>query len=315
MSNYCTLFDSGFALKGLNMIDSLARNSTDLKIYVLAMDEKTEEILFDYNQIYDLLSIISLNDFEGKHNFLENIKVNRSFVEYCWTLTPILIEFCLEEYSLSHCTYLDADLFFFSSPNKILNSIPEDKDVLITEHNYYPRYNQESTSGIYCVQFMYFKNTTKGLEVLSTWKKQCLEWCYAKFEDNKFGDQKYLDTWPEKYTQVEVLKNNHFALAPWNIQNYYNSDLPEPVFYHFHFFDMYEKRIDLGFYYLNKATVEKYYIPYLFSLLSVNSKIFKHELLLKSKRKSKRFGIVQEFKRTILFQKNYLSYHGKYYKT
>ena len=42
---FCTLFDSGYLLKGLAMIRSLSRFCPDMKIYVLCMDARTKYIL------------------------------------------------------------------------------------------------------------------------------------------------------------------------------------------------------------------------------------------------------------------------------
>jgi hypothetical protein len=46
---FCTLFDSGYLLKGLAMIRSLARFCPEMKIYVLCMDDQTKAILEHLN--------------------------------------------------------------------------------------------------------------------------------------------------------------------------------------------------------------------------------------------------------------------------
>ena len=81
-------------------------------------------------------------------------------------------------------------------------------------------YDQTDTSGIYCVQFMYFKNNLEGKKILSDWRKQCIKWCYNRFENGKFGDQKYLDNWPQKYSKLHILNNLGGGVAPWNVQQY-----------------------------------------------------------------------------------------------
>ncbi len=64
---------------------------------------------------------------------------------------------------------------------------------------------------------MTFKRNDGEL-VRSWWEERCLEWCYARFEDGKFGDQKYLDDWTSRFNkQVHVLKNKELMLAG-NIQ-------------------------------------------------------------------------------------------------
>jgi hypothetical protein len=135
-------------------------------------------------------------------------------------------------------TYLDADIFFFDSPQILLKEFEESgKQVLITEHAYAPEYDQTVTSGRFCVQFMTFRRTVGGLKVMEWWQKRCLEWCFNRFEDGKFGDQKYLDDWPERFaSEVHVLRQVEKTLAPWNV-NYLTQNQPDdfkPVMYHFH---------------------------------------------------------------------------------
>jgi hypothetical protein len=124
----------------------------------------------------------------------------------------------------------------------------ENNSVLITPHRYTPKYNQEEKTGIYCVQFVTFKKDERGLNVLNWWRKACLEWCHNRFEDGKFGDQKYLDDWPVRFEGVYVSQHLGGGIAPWNMQQYFfewrNEKLTghvlktgetfEVIFFHFH---------------------------------------------------------------------------------
>ena len=47
--NYCTLFDSNYADRGIVMIKSLSKVDTDMDMYVLCMDELCHSILASYN--------------------------------------------------------------------------------------------------------------------------------------------------------------------------------------------------------------------------------------------------------------------------
>ena len=166
---------------------------------------------------YKNIIIISLREFEYPE--LKEIKKNRTRTEYCWTCTPSLIEHCLNKYKIKECTYLDADIFFYSDPEIILEELRE-KSVLITEHRYTREYDQTKLSGIYCVQFMTFKNDLLGRKALEWWRLSCNKWCYNRCEDGKFGDQKYLDDWPIRFKGIHSLKNLGGGVAPWNIQQY-----------------------------------------------------------------------------------------------
>lgn len=266
---YCTLFDSNYLTRGLAMLESLHTHSSNYHLYILCMDETSYQILNNLNP--PNTTRISLRDFEDQS--LLSIKPFRTKAEYCWTCTPSVILYCIQTYNLPHCTYLDADLYFFDNPNILIDEM-QNHSVLITEHRYAKGYDQSKTSGIYCVQFMTFKSDQKGLKALQWWRDQCIQWCYARFEDGKFGDQKYLDDWPSRFEGVYVMENLRGGLAPWNIKAY--SDL-SPIFYHFHYLKFIgEDKIELGGYTIPSKSIKMIYIPYIKHLLKLRAYFMPH---------------------------------------
>ena len=260
MHNYCTLFDSNYLTRGLAMYESLKKYSDIFHLYMFAFDDKSYNLLKKLN--LEFATVISLKKFEDKE--LLKVKDDRSAGEYCWTCTPSTIKYCIESYNLDACTYLDADLYFFSNPAVLIEEMDE-KSVLITRHRYTAQYDQSATSGIYCVQFMTFKNDENGMKALNWWRDSCNEWCYARFEDGKFGDQKYLDDWTTRFEGIHVLKNLGGGVAPWNIQQYdLSSDKSfNLIFYHFHNYKILENdKVDLGSYTLNANDINILYKPY-----------------------------------------------------
>lgn len=280
---YCTLFDSFFLSRGLSLYNSLKETTPDFKLYIFPFDETSDNVLRTLN-LKDVV-IVSQRQFETPE--LLKIKAERTRGEYCWTCTSVIIGYCLKTFDIPHCTYLDADLFFFSNANQLVNEMGG-KSVLITDHRYTPRYDQSKTSGKYCVQFMTFKNNCYGLQVLSWWKDRCHEWCFDRLEDGKFGDQKYLDDWPERFDGIFDSQNEGGGLAPWNIQQYvvlksegnlYATNRStgkdwQIIFYHFHGLRLLAGGlVDLGTYQLREEVIEEIYVPYLRSLSNANNEM------------------------------------------
>jgi hypothetical protein len=284
MRNFCTLFDSNYLPRALVMYHSLVATGERFTIYVVCFDDLALEIL-NKLKLANLVAI-PLGDFESKE--LLAVKQTRTATEYCWTCTPHVIRYVLDTYNLAQVTYLDADLCFYHKPSILLDEFNQSEcSVLITEHRYTLRYDQSATSGIYCVQFMTFNADARALSVLQWWQDRCLEWCFARFEDGKFGDQKYLDDWPTRFEGVHVLQHLGGGVAPWNIQQYKlstdNDKLllnSEPlVFYHFHAYKYYAdgKHDFVSLYHLNNVVVNLLYRPYGLALLNTHDEIVKIE--------------------------------------
>ena len=276
MYSYCTLFDSNYLTRGLAMYESLKKYSDNFHLYMFAFDDKSYNLLKKLN--LEFATIISLKELEDKE--LLKIKDSRSAGEYCWTCTPSTIKYCIENYNLDACTYLDADLYFFSNPAALIEEMGE-KSVLITEHRYTAQYEQSDTSGVYCVQFMTFKNDENGIKALNWWKESCNEWCYARFEDGKFGDQKYLDDWTTRFDGIHVLQNLGGGVAPWNVQQYnLLSDNFHLIFYHFHDYKILENdKVDLGEYILQTNDINILYKPYLKHLEKITEELKQIDLV------------------------------------
>lgn len=211
--NYCTLFSSEYASRGLVMIDSLQACCHNYCLYIIAFDTPLYKYLKEKN--LPNVVVISMEEFETPE--MLEVKKTRTLQEYCWTCEPLSIKHCLTHYDIDNCTYIDADLYFYENPNILVDEMGNN-DVLLTEHRYTP--NVIPYAGRFCVQFLTIKNTENGNVILNWWCEQCMEWCYARHENGQYGDQVYLDQFPEKFQGVYILQNPGGGVAPWNMQQY-----------------------------------------------------------------------------------------------
>jgi hypothetical protein len=120
---------------------------------------------------------------------------------------------------------------------------------------------------------MSFRRDGNGLACLQWWRERCLEWCYAHYEDGKFGDQLYLDDWPQRFRGVVILRHKGAGLAPWNLSRYSvrfgtdaaTVDAQPLIFYHFHGYRMFNESViePAGHIYrISASQVVHLYLPY-----------------------------------------------------
>ncbi len=284
--NFCTIVNKKYLLYGLGLYYSLAKQSINFRLFIFTFDNYTFDLLNKLKLPH--LTPVALKDFEDKE--LLRVKQTRTISEYCWTCSSSTVLYCLKKFNLPSCTYVDADLFFFSSPQSLIDELGSNS-ISLSEHHYAPDKEQEVLlHGKYCVQFMTFKNDERGLAALEWWRERCLEWCYNRVEDGKFGDQKYLDDWLERFPGTYVIKNGG-AIASWNVDRYDLSTLSGQVlatekenntkspviFYHYHNSQLFliMNRVKVWGYIRNPKTFKILYRPYARALTEMLGRVRK----------------------------------------
>lgn len=299
---FTTLFNSYYLAKGIALCRSLEKVCDDYHLYIFAFDADTEKILSAMCSSENV-TIISLADLEAYYPALREVKQSRGVGEYCWTCKGPSMQYIFDVYNASNCAYLDSDLYFYQSPECILQGL-SDADVVLTPHNFYKDYDLSATNGFYCAQYLWFNNTENARKILNWWTDLCIDWCYGKHEQGKFGDQKYLERFSKEWENVYAT-SIHGCCAPWNIRKFNlsikdstmmlqdtNTNILEPIVcYHFHFlknanFGLFNE-FTFGPYLLDKNVQSNIYYPYIELLIEINNDIQKIKPTLDSLGSSK----------------------------
>ena len=219
MNIYCTLFDSNYLDKGLVLYHSLCRCEDVFRLYVFAFDDRCRDIL--RQEAFENMVVVDLADFESPE--LLKVKEERTRAEYCWTCTPWTVKYVLENYHEPACTYIDADLMFFSSPSYLFDAMRDAGcSCIIVPHRLGgDRRNRqrEAHVGKYCVEFNTFVNNEDGRQALDWWAEACLDWCFyipMGTQETRYGDQKYLEEFPKRFRGVYICEEYGAGIAPWN---------------------------------------------------------------------------------------------------
>ncbi len=215
--HFCTYFDRNYASRGLALYRSLERHCRlPFTLWVLCFDDHTHSALSRLG--LPQLRLIREQDFEDGDEALIAAKSDRDRLEYYWTCTASLLIYVLENNpEVEILTYLDADLYFFADPAAFYRELGC-QSILISTHRFAPAYTHlASTCGIYNVGALAFRRDERGMACLRWWRARCIEWCHARFEDGKFGDQKYLDDWPERFEGVVISQYAGTGVGPWNL--------------------------------------------------------------------------------------------------
>lgn len=243
--HFCTLFDRNYLFKGVTMLRSLVQHSPGARIQVLCLDEVTALILARLA----IPGVSPLKPADVETADVLAIKPGRSVAEYCWTLSSVVTWHLMQgNPDIDLITYVDADLMFFSDVEPIFAEMGA-ASILVIEHRYTPQLQRLLPYGRFNVQWVTFRRDASGMQCLRQWRDDCVEWCFARVEPGRHGDQKYLDEWPATYGKAfHSLSHVGAGVAPWNYPNYRFSEREDRllvdnvplVFFHFHQFQLLE---------------------------------------------------------------------------
>ena len=218
MHVFCTYFDHHYLPRGLVLYESLRRHGPDAKLWVLCLSQEAYNWLVQ--ERLDGVRPISLEEFEQADPELRVAKLNRTIVEYYFSCTPSLPLFVFaRDPQADMVTYVDADLYFFRDPLPVIAEMAQNS-IAIIGHRFPPSHRYLEKTGIYNVGWISFRRDENARRCLDWWRHQCLEWCYDRVEEGRYGDQKYLDQWSTLFRGVVVIKHQGANLAPWNLANY-----------------------------------------------------------------------------------------------
>jgi hypothetical protein len=210
-------------------------------------------------------------------------KGDRIFHAYCWTLKPAFLHYVMEKFAeCQYFAHLDADLFFFESPDSVFYEDPTASLFLTHHRNSRDFLKYYGITGVFNTGFVGCRNDIVARAAVRKWKDQCIEYCPINEDPLRklFGDQRYVETWPEEYKGVHVAQSLGINTALWNIQNYtvsiknnkvYLENYPL-IFYHFSGMTIISKNeFNLNWYYhIDDQMVLNYiYMPYVLTLVNV----------------------------------------------
>lgn len=241
MRHFCSLFNSVYQFHARLLYESICANDgiDNLQFYFFCFDEESANYFKELNLAN--VQIISVEELEQHLPALKSVKQERSMAEYFFTSTPAICKYVFENYAdVDEVVYLDADLFFFQSPEVLFHEIGE-SSISIIPHRFNLLNYYKNIFGYYNVGWLSFKRDKEGIACLEKWHHDTLDWCFDKLTLKRYADQKYLNYWKSGFKSVCVIKNIGANVAPWNVGNYKIhlknkqvcvDDVPL-VFYHF----------------------------------------------------------------------------------
>jgi len=211
---FCTYADENYIPNAIALLESLRSHAGAFHLQLLCLTPEAHRVATPYEA--EDFSITSLEALESKDPELLNVKKQRSQIEYYFTLTPCWTLVALQRLaSAEWMTYLDADTYFFDSPASVFKQI-RNASIGITPHRFKSILKHSEVYGKFNVGWVSFRKDKNGIACLVNWREKCLEWCYDYVAQEKYADQKYLDTWPLEYPGTEVISDNAVNLALWS---------------------------------------------------------------------------------------------------
>jgi hypothetical protein len=237
---FLTVSNAAYLPTVVALHDSLRRVSRDaFGLRVVCMDAEIERLLEAL--ALPEVTVIPARDVEQSDPDLLEVRDGRTAGEYACTLKASSLRHVFaREQQLGTLTYIDSDMLFFDDPAPMFDELGEGS-VLLIAHNFHPRWDKAYRVGPYNGGTVVFRRDSNGSAALSYWRDRSIEWCFHQQCDGLFGEQRYLDDWPERFEGVRVARHPGIGLTCASSPNFtleWRDDRPlvqgRPlVFYHY----------------------------------------------------------------------------------
>ncbi|MBU6431441.1 MAG: hypothetical protein KGJ58_02865 [Patescibacteria group bacterium] len=239
--NIATIFDRNYLIRALAFHEAISKFKNEYVFWFLCLDKDTKEIL----EKLSLNNVIAMSVEEIGDEELLKTRSSRSTGEFAFTSKPSWINYIFNKIKDGDTLiYADNDIIYFAPPENILERmIKNGHSIGVTPHKFSEKKDwMNEKIGKYNAGLIYFISDQNSRLCVNEWRKQCIDWCYLKYDNGRFGDQLYMNKWPEKYKGIYEIPDKGVNLGSWNIYNFKITERggnffvdEEPlVCYHFH---------------------------------------------------------------------------------
>jgi len=235
-----TLFDKNYVVRTVAFYEALAKLG-EYTFWFLCLDNDSKVLLEKLALPNVVLKTLDdLSDTE-----LMATKSDRSVGEFAFTAKSVFVNYVANKTPNGEALiFADNDVIFFLPPDNLLEEMREGNySIGITLHRF-PKDKDYMNDrvGKYNAGLLFFILDPDSRACISDWRRDCIDWCYLKYEEERFGDQKYIMKWPKNYKGVYVILNKGVNTGSWNLFNWNVTKQGEQFFidqdplecYHFH---------------------------------------------------------------------------------
>ncbi|NBV51580.1 hypothetical protein EBR78_10250, partial [bacterium] len=205
-----TLTDFSYLPFLVGMAENIARKKqTEIQLHVLALDKQVKPFL--EGKYKDFLTVYELDEL-WEPQALRAIE-SRSVALKAFSSKPKLLEHVLKKTQapVFHC---DSDVYFFSSPENLLQTFGGGVTVLFPHWN--DVFPAGKLDGLYNAGMVGVKPGSEPF--LKWWSERCLEDCRLEPSEGLVADQGYLDFVPILFDGVTVYRKRDHNVGRWNLK-------------------------------------------------------------------------------------------------
>jgi hypothetical protein len=219
---FLTMSDLRFLPQTLTLYRSLERHADHFSLAVLCTDEPT--LRYFRKRGLRHVEPVELSALEREEPALRAARQTRSWTEFCWTATPVFCRYALGLAPPGAVRFwIDADVEFVREPSGLLDELGTGS-LLLTPHRYQrafpiaaPALTLQQWYGRFNGGTIGFRRDEPGLAACELWRERTLHWCHDRREPGRFGNQRYLDDFPERSGgAARILAVPGGVLGPWN---------------------------------------------------------------------------------------------------
>jgi hypothetical protein len=203
--SFVTYFSKEFLIQGSVAIESFLDSHEQSTGLVVCLDSTSKSYLSEKHYI-GRVEVIEISELQDINAIFKVFLESRNYAESIISIKPYLIEKQLQRIEpKEYLIYFDADIFFFNSM-LLMQEFKGGFEVLLSQHLFPLNMIESVKFGKFNGGMVVFRNSSKSRALLSRWKAQCTEWCKLELFEDRFADQKYLDSFP---IDAEVIALRH----------------------------------------------------------------------------------------------------------